>query len=159
MNSTHPSWGSVTENLRRIRIARGWTLSDVERKSHGRWKAVVIGSYERADRSLSIAKAIELADFYGVPLAYLLGIQSSTSLSHSTDQESPTRLMVDLRKISRSKQSEKLSLFTAWITAQRQDWNGEVLTIRASDLSTLALMLNLTMTEAKKYLSAFLCTQ
>ena len=48
---------------------------------------MVIGSYERADRSLSIAKAIELADFYGVPLAYLLGIQSSTSLSHATDQE------------------------------------------------------------------------
>ena len=159
MNSSHPSWGSVTENLRRIRAARGWTLSDVERKSHGRWKAVVIGSYERADRSLSIAKAIELADFYGVPLAYLLGIQSSTSLSHTTDQESPTRLMVDLRKISRSKQSEKLSLFTAWITAQRQDWNGEVLTIRASDLSTLALLLNLSLIEARRYLAAYLCSQ
>ena len=158
MNSSHPSWGSVTENLRRIRAARGWTLSDVERKSHGRWKAVVIGSYERADRSLSIAKAIELADFYGVPLAYLLGIQSSTSLSHSTDQESPTRLMVDLRKISRSKQSEKLSLFTAWITAQRQDWNGEVLTIRASDLSTLALLLNLSLIEARRYLASYLCS-
>ena len=159
MNSSHPSWGSVTENLRKIRAARGWTLSDIERKSHGRWKAVVIGSYERADRSLSIAKAIELADFYGVPLAYLLGIETSTSLSSSSDQEHATRMMLDLRKISRSKQSEILALFTAWITAQRQDWNGEVLTIRTSDLSTLALMLNLTMAEAKKYLSAYLCTQ
>ena len=158
MNSSHPSWGSVTENLRKIRAARGWTLSDVERKSHGRWKAVVIGSYERADRSLSIAKAIELADFYGVPLAYLLGIESSTSLSNSFDQESPTRLMVDLRKISRSKQSEKLALFTAWITAQRQDWNGEVLTIRASDLSTLALLLNLSLIEARRYLASYLCS-
>ena len=158
MNSSHPSWGSVTENLRKIRIARGWTLSDVERKSHGRWKAVVIGSYERADRSLSIAKAIELADFYGVPLAYLLGIESSTSLSNSSAQEKPTRLMVDLRKISRSKQSEKLALFTAWITAQRQDWNGEVLTIRASDLSTLALLLNLSLIEARRYLASYLCS-
>ena len=158
MNSSHPSWGSVTENLRKIRIARGWTLSDVERKSHGRWKAVVIGSYERADRSLSIAKAIELADFYGVPLAYLLGIESGKSNASSSDQESHTRLMVDLRKISRSKQAEKISLFTAWITAQRQDWNGEVLTIRASDLSTLALLLNLSLIEARRYLASYLCS-
>ena len=60
--------------------------------------------------------------------------------------------------ISGSKQSEKLSLFTAWITAQRQDWNGEVLTIRTSDLSTLALMLNFSLIEARRYLAAFLCS-
>ena len=34
--------------LRAIRNQQGLSLQGVEDKSHGRWKAVVVGSYERA---------------------------------------------------------------------------------------------------------------
>ena len=151
------SWPTVAKNLRAIRKSRGWTLNDVERRSRGQWKAVVIGSYERTDRALSIAKAIELANFYNVPLANLLGIPTTSdrNTGHTYEPE-VDHTVIDLRKISQSKNSQILKLFTAWITTNRQDWNGEVLSIRRSDLATLALMLNLSLLEAERYLGNYL---
>ncbi|MBA3277972.1 MAG: transcriptional regulator, partial [Geodermatophilaceae bacterium] len=37
--------------LRGIRNQQGLSLQGVEDKSDGRWKAVVVGSYERGDRA------------------------------------------------------------------------------------------------------------
>ena len=68
------TWPEIGANLRKIRLLKGFTLKDVEEKSKGKWKAVVIGSYERGNRALTIKKAIVLADFYQVPLGHLLGI-------------------------------------------------------------------------------------
>src|SRR5262249_60241187 len=48
------------------------SLHGVERKSGGRWKAVVVGSYERGDRAVSVQRLAELAEFYGVPVGELL---------------------------------------------------------------------------------------
>jgi transcriptional regulator with XRE-family HTH domain len=42
--------------LRAIRQQQGLTLQQVEEMSEGRWKAVVVGSYERGDRAVSVAK-------------------------------------------------------------------------------------------------------
>ena len=53
--------------LRAIRTQQGLSLHGVEEKSRGRWKAVVVGSYERGDRSVTVQKLAELAEFYGVP--------------------------------------------------------------------------------------------
>ena len=64
----------IAAALRAIRKAKGWTLKEVEELSGGVWKAVVIGSYERCDRSLSLNKAVSLARFYEVPLEVLLGL-------------------------------------------------------------------------------------
>src|SRR3954464_3714833 len=58
--------------LRAIRTQQGLSLHGVEKKSHGRWKAVVVGSYERGDRAVTVQKLAELADFYGVPVSELL---------------------------------------------------------------------------------------
>ena len=58
--------------LRAIRQQQGLSLHGVEQKSGGRWKAVVVGSYERGDRAVTVQKLAELADFYGVPVAELL---------------------------------------------------------------------------------------
>ncbi len=58
--------------LRSIRAQQGLSLHGVEEKSEGRWKAVVVGSYERGDRAVTVAKLAELAEFYGVPVAELL---------------------------------------------------------------------------------------
>ena len=51
--------------LRAIRQQQGLSLHGVEEKSDNRWKAVVVGSYERGDRAVTVQKLAELADFYG----------------------------------------------------------------------------------------------
>ena len=53
--------------LRAIRTQQGLSLHGVEEKSEGRWKAVVVGSYERGDRAVTVQRLAELADFYAVP--------------------------------------------------------------------------------------------
>ena len=58
--------------LRAVRSQQHLSLHGVERKSGGRWKAVVIGSYERGDRAISVQRLAELASFYGVPVGELL---------------------------------------------------------------------------------------
>src|SRR3954453_2463447 len=58
--------------LRAIRNQQGLSLQGVEDKSHGRWKAVGVGSYERGDRAVTVQRLSELAVFYGVPVSELL---------------------------------------------------------------------------------------
>lgn len=58
--------------LRAVRTRQGLSLNGVEVKSHGRWKGVVVGSYERGDRAITVEKLAGLAKFYGVPPAGLL---------------------------------------------------------------------------------------
>ena len=136
------------------------TLRDVETKSGGVWKAVVIGSYERCDRALSVKKAINLANFYQVPLNELLGL--------SSESKSPSRekITLDIRATSSSTSSStsnsifdeskinNLRNFATLICAKRQDWNGEVLSIRTSDLTTIGLLLNLDEANTYAWLSA-----
>ena len=117
----------------------------------------MVGSYKRTDRALSIEKAIELANFYNVPFADLLGVSTAKALSNENEYGlEVSHIVIDLRKISTNENSQVLTLFTAWITTNRQDWNGEVLSIRRSDLATLALMLNLSLFEAERYLRNYL---
>src|SRR5438105_3247282 len=77
--------------LRAIRTQQGLSLHGVEEKSRGRWKAVVVGSYERGDRSVTVQKLAELAEFYGVPVSELLpGDSAPTPLAPSP------KLVIDL---------------------------------------------------------------
>ena len=67
--------------LRAVRNQQGLSLQGVEAKSHGAWKAVVVGSYERGDRAVTVQRLAELAEFYGVPMAELLPEPASTAIS------------------------------------------------------------------------------
>ena len=123
--------------LRAIRNQQGLSLQGVEDKSHGRWKAVVVGSYERGDRAVTVHKLAELADFYGVPVAELLPEGSPNAAA-----EPPPRLVLDLEALQ-SVPSEKagpLARYAATIQSQRGDYNGRVLSIRQEDLRTLAVI-------------------
>lgn len=53
--------------LRDIRQSLGLSLAGVETLSSGEWKAVVVGSYERADRAITVVRLFELAALYQVP--------------------------------------------------------------------------------------------
>jgi transcriptional regulator with XRE-family HTH domain len=54
------------KRLRKVRKLKGLSLAEVEQLSNGKWKSVVIGSYERGDRSITAVRLVELARFYGV---------------------------------------------------------------------------------------------
>ncbi|HEY1093205.1 MAG TPA: helix-turn-helix transcriptional regulator, partial [Glycomyces sp.] len=60
---------ALGNRLRDIRMQQGLSLQGVEDKSGGKWKAVVIGSYERGDRSITVSRLAELADFYRIPVS------------------------------------------------------------------------------------------
>ncbi len=124
--------------LRAIRTQQGLSLHGVEEKSHGRWKAVVVGSYERGDRAVTVQRLSELADFYGVPVSELL--PEGTSVA-SASEPSP-RLIIDLEQLSTvpQQQSAPLARYAATIQSQRGDYNGKVLSIRTEDLRSLAII-------------------
>src|SRR5437588_11591116 len=82
--------------LRAIRNQQGLSLQGVEDKSHGRWKAVVVGSYERGDRAVTVQRLSELADFYGVPVSELLPEGGPAA---SAAEPAP-RLVIDLEQLS-----------------------------------------------------------
>src|SRR5947207_3889395 len=67
------------ERLRKIRIQKGMSLQDVQQASKGKWKAAVVGAYERGDRNVTVARLSELADFYGVPVSEILPDDGVTS--------------------------------------------------------------------------------
>ena len=58
----------VQTNLRKIRKLKGLSLQQVEALSNGLHKAVVVGSYERGSRSISVDRLIALAQLYNVPI-------------------------------------------------------------------------------------------
>ena len=126
---------ALGNRLRAIRQQQGLSLQKVEAKSGGTWKAVVVGSYERGDRAVTVSRLAELADFYGVPLRELLP-ESETRRSG----EVPERLMIDLAALASLDGDElgPLNRYVASIQSQRGDYNGRVLTIRQEDLRALA---------------------
>lgn len=153
---TPPSARSIAARLRTLRHEKGWSLADVERLSKGSMKAVVLGSYERGDRTISLNRAIELANIFSIPLIHLLA---------APEKPAPTSdrgvLMIDLRRtrtlVENPAETEEgvlriLATFLAWIATRRSDWNGEVMSLRESDGATLALMTSMNENELLDWL-------
>jgi transcriptional regulator with XRE-family HTH domain len=142
----------ISIRLRQIRKQQNLTLKQVEIRSRGKWKAVVIGSYERGTRSLSISKAKSLCEFYGVPLSALFQ-------SEGIQQVPPTEgaLRIDLRNL-RSKISQndpligQLHNLLSFSARRRDDWNGEIMTIRLQDNEALGLLVQKEQSELRKAL-------
>ena len=133
----------VSARLRTIRLSKSLSLSDVESLSKGELKAVVLGSYERGARTLSVRRAIAIADLYQVSVTQLFGeVEPIEILNFS-------KTLIDLRAINNRAQNQDhpqhdkyllLARFAQRITRSRQDWNGEVLSLRQADVETIALL-------------------
>jgi transcriptional regulator with XRE-family HTH domain len=124
--------------LRAIRTQQGMSLQAVERKSDGKWKAVVVGSYERGDRSVSVSRLAELSDFYGVPINELLpGGRSAPARG----EEFP-RLVLDLAALQQLDEDRAgpLRRFVSTIQVERGDFGNRIMSLRAEDLRALAIM-------------------
>jgi transcriptional regulator with XRE-family HTH domain len=128
------------DRLRSIRSQQGLTLQDVEERSDGEWKAVVIGSYERGDRAVSVAKLARLAQFYGVPMRDLLPVTEPTA-DRAGNDDAP-RVILDLSRVPEIAAGDDaiaaLSRYARRIQLQRGDYNGRVLSLRADDIRALA---------------------
>jgi transcriptional regulator with XRE-family HTH domain len=122
--------------LRRIRQQQDLSLADVEALSEGTWKAVVIGAYERGDRAITIARLAALAEFYGVPLGNLM-----PGAHQESTPDGDRRAVLDLPALAEEHREPLASVarFAGEVQRARGDHNRRVLSLRRSDLETLAL--------------------
>jgi len=129
---------ALGNRLREIRTQQGLSLHGVEAKSDGRWKAVVVGSYERGDRAITVQRLAELAKFYGVPVSEML----PDTLPGGNLLEPLPRLVFDLERLADlpAERTGPLTRYAATIQSQRGDYNGKVLSIRTEDLRSLAVI-------------------
>ena len=124
--------------LRAIRRQHGLTLQQVHQRSGHRWSTVVLGSYERADRAMSVTTLADLAAFYGMPTEDLL----PTEPAPAPPQHADRKLTIDLQRIPAlpTRLAAPLARYTAAIQHQRHSHTGTVLTIRDQDLHALAVL-------------------
>lgn len=139
-NDTQPFSREVGQRLRAVRRQRRLSLDDVERQSGGRWSASAIGAYERGFRNLSLPRLHELADFYSVPMAALLG-----EIDLREDSRPPTggKIVLDLAQLEALDEAAPLVRYARSIVLDRGDWNGRILSIRKDDVRALGSMLHL----------------
>ncbi len=142
---------AIGARLRRVRHQQGMSLADVQNASEGRWKAVVVGAYERGDRTITVARLEELARFYDVPLADLLPDPSAAAAQEHG------RVTIDLLRLESASATPGLSAiarFAGHVRRSRGDHNGRVLTLRTGDLETIALAIDTSTEDLRRELDA-----
>jgi transcriptional regulator with XRE-family HTH domain len=140
---------ALQSRLRAIRVSKGLTLAQVSSLSKGSISAIALGSYERGDRSLSTQKLFEISQIYGVPVVELL-----SSPSKGIDSG---RVIIDLRKLSINQDSstEAPLKIIQRIAAMRHDWNGEVISLRSTDVTMLKIFADYSEEEIETFLRNF----
>lgn len=137
----NPEIDQIRGRIRQLRRERGLTLLDCELLSHGRIRAVVLGAYERGDRSMSLKKVIDIAELFDVPLIHLI----ATDLQAEQTQIAGSRHIYDLRALRALAPSEPkifLSRYLSRIAEKRGDWAGEVISIRQADVEAIARLVD-----------------
>jgi transcriptional regulator with XRE-family HTH domain len=127
--------------LRGIRRSQGLRLQDVEERSDGRFKAVVVGSYERGDRAVSAPRLAALAGFYGVPVASLLPDDDR----HPRGAARSEGVVISVTRLRMYPHDDAAALrrlieHVQWL---RGDYGNQVLSLRGDDLQTVAIALGL----------------
>ncbi len=136
----------VGERLRAIRRQKGLSLHDVEARSDQEFKASVLGAYERGERAISVPRLLRLAELYRVPPDQLLP-RVATDVEIDLTEPSTTGIdgftidLVRLHEIDDDDAAAVIARYAATIQLQRQDFNGQMLTIRNDDLRVLAAVM------------------
>ena len=115
--------------IRDLRKRKGLTLKECEELSQGLFKAVVMGSYERGTRAISLERLQEIADFYEVPIHYFFAPPSPLQERRS--------YTFDLRKVKSSRYTEEgFERVKALLSIRLND--GEILTAISNDREIIA---------------------
>lgn len=135
---------SVGERLRQIRQQKKLSLQEVENSTQQEFKASVMGAYERGERMISVPRLERLARFYGVTVDQLLPRDKQREGDTQTQTSAPTKLRIDVAKLSQreGKEFKMLERLLRMIQVQRQDFNGKVITVRAHDTRAIAVILD-----------------
>jgi len=143
------------DRLRNVRQQQQLSLHDVEANSDGELKASVVGAYERGERAVSVSRLRALADFYRVPVSSLL--PTTGGAPRPTARRGGDRLVIDLTALNLQvvpdDEREIIERYVGAIQAQRGDYNGRVLTVRASDVRALAAVLDRDVPEFREHLT------
>lgn len=135
--------------LRKIRESKGWSLAQAANATHGEITAMALGSYERGDRSIAAHKLITLAKIYSVPVSELF----------SSNKEQPTNKTVtlDIRRLATSEKAHlrKVLPILHSIAHKRGDWNGEIISLRSTDVGNLAIFAGIEKHEIEELISTF----
>jgi transcriptional regulator with XRE-family HTH domain len=154
---------AVGARLRVVRNQLGLSLQAVEATSSQEFKASVLGAYERGERAVSVSRLQRLAKLYGVSVDQLLPNESdATRWWMSKDAESPgsasperpaaqpwqnsDTVTIDLTRLRDVSGPERdlIRRFVSMIQVQRQDFNGQLITIRSSDVRAIACLFGMT---------------
>lgn len=135
----------IGNQMRAVRKQQRLSLQAVEQLSGGAFKAVVVGSYERGDRSVSVSRLSDLARFYGVPVTDLLpagSVPAAVLASRQGDQA----VVINLRRLRElpADQVGPVDRFVRAIQHERGDYTTDVLSLRSDDLRPLAIMYSTT---------------
>lgn len=156
MSSGERYAAALGERLRNVRQQQGLSLHDVEAASEGELKASVVGAYERGERAVSVSRLRALAEFYKVPVSSLL--PSNEGGGSRASSGSDERLVIDLTALDVAgvapEEREVIERYVGAIQAQRGDYNGRVLSVRASDVRALAAVLDRDVPEFTEHLTA-----
>ena len=140
---------TLQTRMRLIRESRHLTLTQAAKLSKGQITAIALGSYERGDRSVSARKLITIANLYEVPVSELF----EASLNFMPDE----RISIDLRKILTTSNpiAQKITEVLRNIARMRGDWNGEVISLRAQDISNFQVFTGLSAEQIKQVMADY----
>jgi len=133
--------------LREVRSAQALSLHEVERRSGGRWKAVVVGSYERGDRAVSVHRLAELAAFYGVSATDLLPRETQAP---APGAPAPLkRVVINVARLYALEDPAAAGVvrFVRTVQNSRGTPATPTVTIRHSDLAVLAMLYEISVAE------------
>ncbi|AYY14098.1 transcriptional regulator [Actinobacteria bacterium YIM 96077] len=138
----------VGARLRTLRQRKRLSLKAVEQNSGGTLRAAVVGSYERGDRAASVRRLAELADFYDVPVDWLVSDKNNTEPPPPGVE---SKLVLDLVALRNAPpEAEQLINFVYGVQKKRDDFGSEVLTIRANDVWVMSSVYGLTPSELRE---------
>jgi transcriptional regulator with XRE-family HTH domain len=78
---------ALGDQLRRVRNAAGLSLQQAAAKAGGAFPAVVLGSYERGDRNVTIPRLVRLCEVYGVTVLDVLPALTRKQLERHAEVE------------------------------------------------------------------------
>jgi transcriptional regulator with XRE-family HTH domain len=141
----------VGARLRTVRKQKRLSLQAVEAASGHEFKASVLGAYERGERAISVPRLQRLARLYEVPVDQLLpenladGVLNGSRTPTGYASRGSDKVRIDLTKLKDTTGPEAAALqrFLATIQVERQDFNGQVLTVRGEDMRVIGATLGL----------------